>query len=185
MFERAWRAIGVLALLGLLGSPGLASATLLRPLSLDDLIHKADRVLVAEVIGARCVAEGGRIYTHTEVRVREELRGKGQPTGSTLLVRQLGGELDGLVMGIAGTPELRPGAAYLLFLDSDDRGQPYHYVVGFSQGVYRVDATGEELHRPKAEVVRWAGTSAPAADSYRLRAVRERLAAPAPAGGQP
>jgi len=176
-----WGLIGVAALtlaLGAFARP--AQATLLRPLTLDDLIRKADRVLLAEVVGARCVGERGRIYTHTEVRVQEQLKGKGRPAGSTVVVRQMGGELDGVVMGIAGTPELKVGAAYLLFLDEDDSGLTYHYVVGFSQGVYRLDAKREGLTRPVlGAAVQWAGRGKPADDHYRLRLVRERLA-----GGQ-
>jgi len=134
--------VALLAASLLTGPP--AGATLLVPLSLTDLVHKADRIVVAEVLRARSFWEGKRIYTHSEVEVRELLAGKGIAPGQPLTVRQLGGKVGGKELVVAGTPKLRQGERYLLFLREDAEGRPYHYVLGLSQGAFRLSSPGKK-----------------------------------------
>ena len=168
-----WRILLGVALLLLLLPAWRGGATLLRPLSLADLVRRADRIVVVRVEGARCFWEQARIYTHTELEVLDILKGKlPEPK---LVLRQLGGRVGEKEAHVSGTPRLLPGRQYLLFLDQDDQGLPYHYVVGFSQGVYLLEPATGELTRPRQAVVSFVEGAGPAAERYPLRAVRELL----------
>ena len=115
MMRRARKAvmIGVL-LVGTVAMP--AAATLVPAFSLRHLTLAAADVIHGDVIEARAVYDPafGRIYTHTDVRVRGVLhsaRGDDAPRhGEVITVRQMGGVLYGLESRVVGNASLSPGA---------------------------------------------------------------------------
>jgi len=63
--------------------------------------------------------EGGSIYSYSEVSVLRVVRGT--PDGA-LVVRQRGGQVDGIGQKVSHVSLLEPGQSYLLFLSKDDSG---------------------------------------------------------------
>lgn len=130
---RAVAGLAAAALIGLWASD--ASATLSEALSLADLVHDADHVVLVTCVDERALRDAhGRIVTDYAVTV-EDVMGGSASAGDSLTVRRLGGELGDLGMTIAGEPRLAVGERYVLFLrDMSGVLRP----VGMSQGVLPV-----------------------------------------------
>lgn len=122
------------------------------PMSLDELVEKADIIFVGTVIESRSAwnADRTRIYTKTTFRVEDYVKGSG---GETLVVETHGGVVGEVGMMVPGTPLFKVGEKNLLFLTA---GGGTHHVLGWAQGRFRVQAdpqTGEQLvSRPLAGV---------------------------------
>ena len=114
-----------------------ASATLMPTFSLRGMTLEAHAVLRGTVVDHEVVydARFGRVYTHTIVQVAESLHGHAS-AGDFVVVRQLGGVLDGVHTHVVGTAALWPGDEVLLFARTDGA---YHYLIGMSQGAFRVE----------------------------------------------
>ncbi|MDP6943843.1 MAG: hypothetical protein QF464_06795, partial [Myxococcota bacterium] len=82
-----------------------------------------------------------RVYTQTTVRVDESIGGDARP-GDLVVIRQLGGSLDGLETVLVGTSDFTLGDEVVLFTRTDGA---FHYLVGMAQGTYFVlrDNTGQ------------------------------------------
>lgn len=127
MYEVAgvkWRAVDVLtvatALLAVLTtgfSARTANATTMRYASLEALYEVSDAVVRGVVVDHHTYRTDTRMLTDWTVEVQEVLAGEA-PTEIT--VRQVGGELDGLVMHIPGDAQLADGDPVLLFLQAAD-----------------------------------------------------------------
>ncbi len=117
-----------------------AAATLVRGFSLHELVRAGHSAVRGEVIGAEVVwdAAWGNVYTHTFVRVDEVLSGA-ERVGDVVVVRQLGGLLDGVEQRVVGTADLPLGAEVVVFARSDGA---FHYLVGMAQGAWRVTRAG-------------------------------------------
>jgi hypothetical protein len=143
MAHRALLALS-LALASITVAAPPAAATIVKSLSLDEMVKSADVVVHGRV--ERRVAswneERTRIYTVSEIRVEESLKGPAR-AGEVLRVRQLGGEVDGIAQTIAGNAKLAEGEEVILFLDRDEE-KGLHYVVGMAQGKYAVDRKGAQ-----------------------------------------
>lgn len=113
-----------------------AWATIVRPFTLRGLATEAHEVVRGEVIDEEVVYDAwwDRVYTHTTVRVDEAIGGTARP-GDLIVVRQLGGELDGLETVLIGTTDFTLGDAVVLFTRTDGA---LHYLVGMAQGGYFV-----------------------------------------------
>jgi hypothetical protein len=137
------RAVAVAALVLALAAP--AGATTIRSVGLQAAGKAATVVARGVVRGVEVRLVGDRIYTDAEIAVLECVKGR---CGASLVVRQLGGELDGEGVTVAGSARLDAGAEVVLMLRPrrDGAWAP----VGMAQGVYRVerDAAGA----PKALV---------------------------------
>jgi LPXTG-motif cell wall-anchored protein len=85
-----------------------------------------------------------RIYTYTELRVDEVL--KGRVSGQNLVMRELGGEKDGVGMQVAGSAEFERGEDVVVFLQNPNKDGT-HTVQGMMMGKYNVrqDANGQEF----------------------------------------
>ncbi|HEX4622402.1 MAG TPA: hypothetical protein VH208_12635, partial [Myxococcaceae bacterium] len=55
-----------------------------------------------------------RIFTYTEIRADEEIKGHASPV---LLIRSPGGEAEGIGQRVEGSPVFRPGESVVLFLE--------------------------------------------------------------------
>ncbi|HEY8431329.1 MAG TPA: hypothetical protein VIL20_23275 [Sandaracinaceae bacterium] len=129
--------------LSVLGVASSAHATISEALSLEELVRRADHVVVATAIGERARRDArGRIVTDYTVRVDEVMKGDARP-GATLVMTRLGGVLGDVGMRVEGEPSLEVGARYVLFLDRLSDGRTLR-PVGMSQGVLPVQDRGGE-----------------------------------------
>lgn len=85
----------------------------------EQLVAKTPLVVQATVVSSQAVERAGRIWTETHLAVEKTL--KGSATG-TLVVREIGGELDGRFTKIFGAPVYEPGQRVLAFLIATPRG---------------------------------------------------------------
>ncbi|MFN3198606.1 MAG: hypothetical protein ACE366_09375 [Bradymonadia bacterium] len=120
-------------------APQQADATVMKALSLDQMVKQSDVIVRGEVVAQHSAwnEAGNRIYTVTELKVMEPL--KGQATSETIIkIRQLGGTVDGITQNIAGNALLSTGEEVAIFLRADAE-KSLHYVVGMAQGKYTID----------------------------------------------
>ena len=133
---------------------GAALASTVLPMDLTALALQADAVVLGRCLGSKVVwnAAHTRIYTDWTVAVDQTL--KGSP-GQKIVVRQLGGELDGVGMIAAGITRLAPGQEVVLFLGSRQE-QGVRRTLGLSQGLFPVTTepqTGRKSVRTSSALV--------------------------------
>ncbi len=186
----SWVRCGLAAVMLALGAGWAADAraTLVRGFSLPGLVAEAHSVLRGEVAWQEVVydARWGRVYTHSFLVVDEVLAGR-EAVGDVVVVRQLGGELDGVLSQVPGTARLEVGAEVVVFARTDGA---FHYLVGMAQGAFEVrrEAPGRvTLRRSTAglTVPPVAGPTRPLApDALTLDALRAQVRDQGRAGGR-
>lgn len=119
------------------GMGALAHASVVRPYDLEGLVARAEVIAHARVVRQASAWEGGRIVTRTTVTVRAALKGA---AGRELVVRTMGGVVDGIGQRISGEATFAPGEEVILFL-RDARGGELR-PVGLAQGKFKVVAEG-------------------------------------------
>ena len=126
---------------------GVAMASTVIGLSLEDQARLATRVVVGEVLTLQGVdhPENG-LETAVTVRVIRSLKGDVSP-GGTITFHTRSGELDGEISTAVGEAVFRPGQRTLVFVESID-GRLYN--LGLSYGVFDV----REDDRGRISVVR-------------------------------
>lgn len=135
----------ILAVLVLLFVSLPATATQVEYLPIETLGSESPVVVRGEVTDVRTFwnEDRTRILTETTVRVDERFKG---PASREVRIVQLGGELEGVRMTVAGALEWIPGEEVVLFLEDSLPGR--YRVAGFSQGRFDVQVdprTGEEF----------------------------------------
>ena len=114
-----------------------ARATLLKGLSLEELVERSGFIVVLTALDSRSHYEeiGGRrsIVTDTRVRV-EDVLAKAEPADQELLVRTLGGRVGGVGEIVHGQPTISAASADVAFLKLGADGA--HWFVGMAQGHY-------------------------------------------------
>ncbi len=115
----------------------LQSATLER-LTLDDMIAKSTAIVRGTAVSSRAAFSGRIIYTHYSVQVSESYKGSGS---GVLDVAVPGGVANDLRQTFSGSPELRLGQEYVLFLWTAPSG--ITQIIGLTQGLFSV-ARGSE-----------------------------------------
>jgi hypothetical protein len=153
--------------------PGLALGSQVVKRTLGERARLADRVVLAQVLSARTVAEGGNpraLVTLTQVLVGEQLKGQGP---ERLTIVQRGGALGLWEVHVPGDAHLINGETALLFLKCPEKDVCVLTALGEAKvGVQGADAlifdmgTQAVQRRPLADVT---------------REIRAALAAPAPA----
>ena len=166
----------VLTLIACVGMlvPQPVSATILLPMTTDEMVEEADVIVRGEVLDTQSVAtsegfnpafdlvippssnaplnshERARYHIHTVSRlvVIESLAGP-VLRHQVLRVRTPGGRIGRQTVQVPGTPVLRPGEETILFLQRVTKGaDPLYRIVGFSHGCYAVrqdPQTGESV----------------------------------------
>ncbi len=152
--QRAWSWIwGAAVALGLFSLD--ARASVVEALDLATLVADADVIVVAEAVAEQAhYDELGRIVTDFEMRVERTEKGPYRE-GETVVVRRLGGVVDGIGMRIEGEPSFTLGEQTLLFGESrvmdQKSGVAVLRPVGMSQGAMRIfEADGKRMVRSGA-----------------------------------
>ena len=112
-------------------------ATVVAPLTLEEIVRAADRILIATVAETRCAPSlrGRSIDTIVILEDVRSLKGSPLPT-SAYAFRQRGGRIGEREVLFPGSPELRAGGRYLLFLHED--GRILSPIVGLRLGCFRI-----------------------------------------------
>ena len=112
----------------------LAFGAVMVKLETKDLAGQAEEVVVGKVAAAKAQWDDKKtkIITLTTVQIAETVKGdlKGE-----VVVRTLGGEVDGLAQLVPGMPQFTKDEEVVLFLKSENK--TWH-VVGLGQGKYHV-----------------------------------------------
>ena len=124
-------------MLGCLGWVGTASSSTFHPMPLSRLVRRSTMVVVATPVSSEShwatIGNTERVVTDHTLEVSWTLRGD-DVTGKDVVVRTLGGTVDGVAQLVYGEARLRMGQASLLFLVTD-RDSMLH-VLGMAQGHY-------------------------------------------------
>ena len=128
---------GLLGPLGFLVAVGTASATLMVGLSMEELAHEADVIVVATVVRQEALWDDHqRIVTDVTLRVDEAIKGS-LHHGDPLVVRRLGGVVGDVAMRVEGEATFEDGERALLFAQRFADGRLR--AVGMSQGLMPIE----------------------------------------------
>lgn len=157
----------------------LLSATSMVPMSVETLTEKAILVAEGEATGswAQWNAEHTLIYTYTEFRVTQALKGSAP---ARLVVKQLGGTVGDTTQHVSGVRYWVPGEESVLFLRPSEAGDSTHVVVGLVQGNFRMQRleSGEVRVSNGVPEVQWlnaAGAEVQHGGSMTLRELETRV----------
>lgn len=120
-----------------------ALATVMIPLSLDQLSRDADTVVIGHCTNQRVFKTGEMIYTEYTIQPYDVLKGS---TAKELKITQPGGEMDGKGIYVSGVARFTPAEEVMLFLTKEKSGS--RDIVGWSQGkfhIYYDETTGHKL----------------------------------------
>jgi hypothetical protein len=142
--ERAQAILGRYALAWVLLAAALsalgvrtAAASMVQAMDLAELVEESELVAVTRVMGQQVSYDDrGRIVTDVQMQVEETQKGNVAP-GASVVVRRLGGEIDGVAMRIEGEPAFENGELVLLF-GKDPQHRALLRPVGMSQGAMRI-----------------------------------------------
>src|SRR3954464_6628705 len=95
-----------------------AATTIVLPTD-DQLIRKSPVIVEGTVISSAPVLRGDGIWTETKLAVDRTLKGD---ASNELTIREVGGEIDGRITKIFGSPVYQPGERVMAFLTPTARG---------------------------------------------------------------
>ena len=135
--QRVWMLLVLCAVLAARPS----SATVLAPVDLDELSRDARDIARGRVVSVDTQWTDDRRSVETLVTLEVESYLKGS-FGETVTFRVAGGRLGRFRSLVVGAPEFSDGQHVIVFLSY--RGPMIPYLVGFSQGVYRLAQSGSQ-----------------------------------------
>lgn len=130
------RLLAIAASAGLAVMPSGAVASVVVPMSLDELARDAAAIVDAQVVAVHVTADTGRIERVVSLRVIERWKGAAD---DVIHVRLPGGTLGRTRTLVTGVPDLDEGGRFVLFLDRGPAGA--YRVLGLHQGAWRVSAS--------------------------------------------
>lgn len=134
MMTASKRALSVIALFALIAAAP-AFATLIVPLSQEDLVTGADVVVQGRILETRSFWNQEHTVIFTDVRIQVEDPVLGHPS-SVVTVRTVGGQVGKERLVFVGGPSFTVGERQLLFLHHHQDGSLR--VVGARQGQFRI-----------------------------------------------
>jgi hypothetical protein len=138
--------------------PTSAKATVMVPLSIEDMAQQAACVVRGRVLSSNASWDDSRqrIYTYTEIEVLDAIHSAAS-LPKTIVVRTLGGEVGKIGMRVSGTEKFVIDEEVVIFLRKDPVDQTRFQTVGMSQGKFNVevDARGR-VAVPTAEGLAYA-----------------------------
>lgn len=152
-------------------------ATTLELLGFDNLIEKSTQVVRGRVAKCDGLYRGAMIYTQCTVTVVETL--KGAPAAEIRFAVP-GGRVGNIRQTIAGAPEFKEGAEYVLFLWTGSSN--FTQVMGLSQGKFSVTGSGAQqtaVRDALSDVTMLDGMGQPVQDAgvrMTLNVLRQRVA---------
>jgi hypothetical protein len=122
-----------LLIAGIAGMASAPQASMLRAMTLAELVTAADQIVVAKVVSVNAAWDSAhrKILSSIEVEVEESWKGS---TSGFVTIVQPGGTVGEIEMTVHGMPKFEVGERSLLFLHGRARLQ----VVGMSQGKRRL-----------------------------------------------
>lgn len=117
---------------------GLASATTVKPMSIEDLTTAASTVIEGKATESWSAwnPQHTLIYTFTRVRISKTLKGNND---GTILLKQLGGSAGGYTQKVAGVHPLMTGDQAVLFLRPSEARDGTMVIVGLMQGNFHIE----------------------------------------------
>lgn len=112
-----------------------AGATVMLKVELPELVGRADVIFVGKVtkLESHWTEDRKHIVTDATFQVVQNVRGV--DSTKTVVIRSMGGVVNGVGMRVFGSPQFSLGQEALLFAD---QRQGHHYVTGMTQGVFTV-----------------------------------------------
>src|ERR1051326_3498927 len=129
--SKLMRAVAISVFLACVGMP--AGATILQQLTFEQMAQKSTLIVRAKVTSSSGVVRGGDVFTIYRFETLETL--KSSRPASELAVA--GGIAGGIRQVVAGSPVLRAGQEYVLFLWAAPSGLAQ--LVGMSQGLFTIE----------------------------------------------
>ena len=118
-----------LLIAGIAGMASAPQASMLRAMSLAELVTAADQIVVAKVVSVNAAWDPAHRKILSSIEVEIEESWKGAANGFVTIV-QPGGTVGEIEMTVHGMPKFTVGERSLLFL----QGRAHFQVVGMSQG---------------------------------------------------
>lgn len=142
-----------------LAALSVVSATTVVPLSVENLTKLSSHVVEGRATRSwsQWNAEHNLIFTYTEFAVTNRLKGE---TPAVVVVRQLGGTVDGITQKIAGVRHWKVGDQSVLFLRPGEVRDGSLVVTGMIQGNFSI------YRGPKGEAL--VSNGAPEASAYQV-----------------
>lgn len=123
-----------------------ASATTIKPLSVEELTTRSTHVVRARAVESHSAwnAQHTLIYTETRFTTEENLKGTAP---ATFTVRRIGGSAEGYTQKVSGVRPWQAGEEAVLFLHPSEASDGTYSVTGLMQGNFMVrhTSTGTEL----------------------------------------
>jgi hypothetical protein len=129
-----WASVLVLA------AAGLAGATTLVRMSLEEMASAASVVARVKCMSSDARWENGQIWTFTTFEVLETLKGS---TPRTITVRLIGGKVAHIRSRVDGVPRFDPGEESFLFLEPVPAGE--WTITSWAQGTFRIRQSGTRV----------------------------------------
>ena len=162
-------------------APRTAHATLVRGMTLAELVGRSQHVLIGSPLSAECRAMliGGRRMLVTESRLRVEgVLAVQAPSETELVVRTLGGRLGNEGELVHGQAELARGERCTVFLERGPDG--VCWVTGMAQGHYPLErANGSLTLRASPQlptILDWEGSAVKRLTGTRLEEAERAIA---------
>ena len=110
-------------------------ATTVQHLSFDDLVSKANTIVIGRILDSQTswTKDGKLILTQTTVEVQEGL--KGTPA-KTVTVTTIGGQIGSTILHVSGMPAFVRDETAVIFLE---RSGAYSTVLGLNQGKFSIN----------------------------------------------
>ena len=131
------RSVAFLCALALVAAPGPAWSTTVAAPTFDELVLRAESVVVARVVATRSAwvdsRSGRSIVTDVTVAIEQTIKG---PAYTQRSYEFLGGTVGDDTLEVAGMPQFRVGDRDVLFIN--EMGRPASPLVGFMYGRFRI-----------------------------------------------
>ena len=116
----------------------LATATTVKPMSIEELTSAATNVIEGQAVDSTSIwnPQHTLIYTFTRVRVSKTLKGK---SDDIITIKQLGGHAGGYTQKVAGVHAMQAGDYSVLFLRPSEARDGTMVIVGLMQGNFRIE----------------------------------------------
>jgi len=137
------RLVAALAIVAAVATARGAAATVVLAVDFTQQCADADTIVVGTVrdVTSRPMPTNPAFFeTLVTLDVQEVVAGT---AASPLTLRLAGGEIGGVRQSIDGMPEFAAGERYVVFLDRPEDPPLVSPIVGFNQGLYRVERVGD------------------------------------------